>query len=35
MELGPTERSQPLWTASYLAEGDVASHLVAVTVAWS
>ena len=35
MVLGQTDRTQPLWTVSYLAEGEVASHLVAVTVAWS
>ena len=35
MVLGQTDRSQPLWTVSYLAEGEVASRLVAVTVAWS
>jgi hypothetical protein len=35
MVLGETDRSQPLWTVSYLAEGEVASRLVAVTVAWS
>ena len=35
MVLGPTERSQPLWTVSYLAEGEFASSLVDVAVAWS
>ena len=35
MVLGETDRSQPLWTVSYLAEGDVASSLVGVTTAWS
>ena len=35
MVLGQTDRSQPLWTVSYLADGEVASRLVAVTVAWS
>jgi hypothetical protein len=35
MVLGQTDRGQPLWTVSYLAEGEVASRLVAVTVAWS
>ena len=35
MVLGETDRSQPLWTVSYLAEGEVASTLVAVAVAWS
>jgi hypothetical protein len=33
--LGQTDRSQPLWTVSYLAEGEVASRLIAVTIAWS
>jgi hypothetical protein len=35
MVLGQTDRSQPLWTVSYLAEGEVASRLVDVAVAWS
>jgi hypothetical protein len=35
MVLGQTDRSQPLWTVSYLAEGELASRLVGVTVAWS
>ena len=35
MVLGQTDRSQPLWTVNYLADGEVASRLVAVTVAWS
>ena len=35
MVLGETDRSQPLWTVSYLAEGEVASRLVPVAVAWS
>jgi hypothetical protein len=35
MVLGQTDRSQPLWTISYLAEGELASRLVAVAVAWS
>ena len=35
MVLGQTDHSQPLWTVSYLADGEVASRLVAVTVAWS
>jgi len=35
MVLGQTDRGQPLWTVSYLADGEVASRLVAVTVAWS
>jgi hypothetical protein len=33
--LGVVERGQPVWTVNYLAEGDVASHLVEVTAAWS
>jgi hypothetical protein len=33
--LGETDRSQPVWTVSYLAEGEVASTHVPVTVAWS
>jgi hypothetical protein len=35
MVLGETDRTQPLWTVSYLADGEVASRLVEVTVAWS
>jgi eukaryotic-like serine/threonine-protein kinase len=35
MVLGQPDRSQPLWTVSYLAEGEFASRLVAVAVAWS
>jgi hypothetical protein len=35
MVLGETDRTQPVWTVSYMAEGEVASRLVAVTVAWS
>jgi hypothetical protein len=35
MVLGETERSQPVWTVSYLAEGEFASSLVDVAVAWS
>jgi hypothetical protein len=35
MVFGETDRSQPLWTVSYLAEGEVASRSVAVAVAWS
>jgi hypothetical protein len=35
MVLGETDRSQPVWTVSYLAEGEVASTLVDVAVAWS
>ncbi|CAA9583970.1 MAG: hypothetical protein AVDCRST_MAG59-5150 [uncultured Thermomicrobiales bacterium] len=33
--LGETDRSQPVWTVSYLAEGEVASHLVDVLTAWT
>jgi hypothetical protein len=35
MVLGETDHSQPVWTVSYLAEGEFASHLVDVAVAWS
>ena len=35
MVLGEVDHRQPVWTVSYLAEGDVASTLVGVTVAWS
>jgi hypothetical protein len=35
MVLGETDRRQPVWTVSYLAEGEVASSLVDVAVAWS
>ena len=35
MVLGETDRSQPVWRVNYLAEGDVASSLVDVDVAWS
>jgi hypothetical protein len=35
MVLGETDRTQPVWTVNYLAEGEVASHLVDVAVAWS
>jgi hypothetical protein len=35
MVLGETDRSQPVWTVTYLAEGDVASNQVDVAVAWS
>ena len=35
MVLGETDHSQPVWTVSYLAEGEVASSLVDVAVAWS
>jgi hypothetical protein len=33
--LGELDRSQPVWTVSYLADGAVASELVDVTTAWS
>jgi hypothetical protein len=33
--LGAPDRGQPVWTVSYLAEGDVATTLVDVAVAWS
>jgi hypothetical protein len=35
MVLGETDRSQPVWTVSYLPQGDIASTIVEVTVAWS
>jgi hypothetical protein len=35
MVLGETDRSQPVWTVTYLAAGEVASTLVEVTAAWS
>ncbi len=35
MVLGETDRTQPVWTVSYLAEGESASRLVDVAVAWS
>jgi hypothetical protein len=35
MVLGETNRTQPVWTVSYLAPGEVASSLVEVTAAWS
>ncbi len=35
MVLGEVDHRQPVWTVNYLAEGDAASRLVAVTVAWS
>ena len=35
MVLGETNRTQPIWTVSYLAEGESASRLVDVAVAWS
>jgi hypothetical protein len=33
--LGETDRSQPVWTVTYLAAGEVASTLVEVIAAWS
>ncbi|CAA9542830.1 MAG: hypothetical protein AVDCRST_MAG59-990 [uncultured Thermomicrobiales bacterium] len=33
--LGETDRSQPVWTVTYLAASEVASTLVEVTAAWS
>jgi LAO/AO transport system kinase len=33
--LGETDRSQPVWTVTYLTEGEVASNLVDVVTAWS
>jgi hypothetical protein len=35
MVLGETDHSQPVWTVSYLTEGEVASNLVEVVAAWS
>ena len=35
MILGETDRSQPVWAVSYLAEGDVATNLVEVLSAWT
>ena len=32
---GEVNHVRPLWTVNYLAEGDVASHLVDVVAAWS
>jgi hypothetical protein len=33
--LGVVEHGQPVWTVNYVADGDVASNVVNVTVAWS
>jgi hypothetical protein len=33
--LGVVDHDQPVWTVNYLADGDVASGVVEVTVAWS
>jgi hypothetical protein len=35
MILGETDRSQPVWSVTYLAEGDVATNLVDVLTAWT
>src|SRR5215208_4586117 len=35
MVLGETDHTQPVWTVSYLADGEFASRLVDVAVAWS
>jgi hypothetical protein len=35
MVLGEVQHQDALWTVNYLAEGEIASRLVAVTVAWS
>ncbi len=35
MVLGEVQHQDALWTVNYLAEGEVASQLVPVTVAWS
>ena len=35
MVLGEADHSQPVWTVSYLTEGEVASNLVEVVAAWS
>jgi hypothetical protein len=33
--LGGPDRRQPVWTVSYLADGDIATTLIDVAVAWS
>jgi hypothetical protein len=33
--LGEIDHTQPVWTASYIAEGGVASELVDVVAAWT
>ncbi len=33
--VGEVDRSQPVWTVSYLADGEVGTHVVEVAVAWS
>jgi hypothetical protein len=35
MILGETDRGQPVWSVTYLAEGDVATDLVDVVTAWT
>lgn len=35
MILGETDRTQPLWTVSYVAEGEGASNLANVVTAWT
>ena len=35
MILGETDHTQPVWTVSYVAEGEVASNLVDVVTAWT
>jgi len=35
MVLGEVDHRQPVWTVSYLADGDAASNLVDVVTAWS
>jgi hypothetical protein len=35
MILGETDRGQPVWSVTYLAEGDVATSLVDVLTAWT
>ena len=35
MILGEVDHRRPVWTVNYLAEGEVASSLVAVVTAWS
>ena len=35
MILGETDRGQPVWFVTYLAEGDIATNLVDVLTAWT
>lgn len=35
MILGETDRGQPVWTVTYLAEGDIASNVVDIAAAWT